>query len=301
MKRKNVMFITALCAAVMLGGMAYMRWMKSKTNETPSVPEQPRMEWKLQLSPPERTPEEQERWVKNGKLRSAIGNIHMQSGTWFYTFGQASKLCDLVVVGTVEEVRALGTTIVLALDACLYGRPAGKKMTFEIPDGSSWIPNLEQRLAKPGDKILVFLTNKDYDVWSLFFSVWPSQNLYSFDFDRAKAKRSGSAEAYSIWSYIILDSKEAEEEAVRMAQGYLKIFGGKGTRDRDTYIEFLCSLLNSPVQRIRDDAESDLLLFYERELSPDLDKLLADDRVRQEIKDYLRFRLCNEKPNEEQK
>jgi len=43
------------------------------------------------------------------------------------------------------------------------------------------------------------------------------------------------------------------------------------------------------------------MLFYTREKEPlpDLDKLLADDRVRQEIKDYLiNFRLRNEKPKE---
>ena len=79
-------------------------------------------------------------------------------------------------------------------------------------------------------------------------------------------------------------------------------FCENGKRDRDKYYEFLCSLLQSPVKRIRDDAESDLVLFYTREKdpAPDLDRLLADGRVRKEVKDYLRFILRNEKPKEDE-
>jgi len=286
--------------------MAYMFLARDKANETPSVPEQPRMEWDLQLShPPERTPEEQERWETRGKLRSAIGNIHMRNGTCFYTFGQASKLCDWVVAGTVEKAEAghdFGEQrITLSADTCLYGKPMGKKMMFTVSAGGICVPNLEQRDIKPGDRILAFVIGQWHDAMSLYFSIWPSKNLYSFDFDKSTTAQGKTEETYT-WSHIILDSKEAEEEAVRMAKGYLEVFGGKGSRNRDKYIEFLCSLLSSPVKRIRDDAESDLVLFYERELSADLDKLLADGRVRQEIKDYLlSFRLRNEKPNEEQK
>ena len=98
----------------------------------------------------------------------------------------------------------------------------------------------------------------------------------------------------------IVEDKTVEEEAIRAAKGYLGFFGEKGSRDRGKYVEFHCSLLASPVKRIRDDAESDLLLFYrkEKDPAPDLDKLLTDNRVRKEVKDYIRYLLRNEKPGE---
>ena len=36
----------------------------------------------------------------------------------------------------------------------------------------------------------------------------------------------------------------------------VQFFGENGKRDREKYVEFLCSLLSSPIQRIRDDAET---------------------------------------------
>jgi len=236
------------------------------------------------------------------------------------TLGQLSKLCDWVAVGTVQAIppytagwhpeiyeirRKAGLVpevyqIRLSVDANLYKKLPESSLTLLV----STATNDDKRRVKPGDRMLVFLTDKGYNI-SYNRDSSPADHC-SFYFERGKNTWIKKAEGISlsslIWSYIILDDKETEEEAIRAAKGYLSFFGENGKRDREKYVEFLCSLLNSPVKRIRYDAEADLVLFHtrEKEPPPDLDKLLADDRVRDEIKDYLRFRLRNEKPKEEQ-
>ena len=202
-----------------------------------------------------------------------------------------------------DLTNAGGQPVTLSVDTWLYGKPTGKKMTLLLLGvENGFISCLEQREAKSGDRVLAFLTDKWYGLEPLYFSPWPTQNLNSFGFDKTKAKAPEKADEAFTWSHIILDDKTAEEEAVRAAKGYIEFFGRNGTRDRDKYVDFLCSLLNSPVGRIRADTESDLLLFFERELcAPDmLDKLLVDERVRTEVKDYLRVRLRGEKAEEVQ-
>ena len=260
------------------------------------------------------TPEEQERndWLQ--KLRSPIPYLDERSRIQnvFYTFGQAAKRCERVAVGVVETVRETtpadsregilfveGQRVVLSIDASLYGKGDKKTLTFTIMETMviHGPLDIEQRVVKPGDRVLVFLSDKWYNIIYLLSN--PPGNPQYFDFDRSKAKWD-KADMH-VLAHIILDDKESEREVISAAKRYLGFFGEKGKRDRDTYCEFLCSLLQSPVKRIRDDAESDLVLFHTREKDPppDLDKLLADGRVRKEVKDYLRYLLRNEKPKEE--
>jgi len=301
MKRGKVMLMTALFAVIVLCGVVYMFFEDNTPSEITYAPVRLR-EWDIRPLD-ERTPEEQERVIWRNKLRREIPNININTGLHRYTFGQAAKLCDWVVAGTVEEVKTgphiEGEQVVLSVDSSLYVEKPNKHLIFTIgvSEGFSGV-SIEQRDTKPGDRMLAFLIDKEHEGWFLITSTQSVTNVECFDFDKTKVNRKKTDEIYT-WSHIILDSKEMEDEAIRAAKGYLDIFGAKGKRDREKYVEILCSLLNSPVQRIRDDAESDLLLFYERELVADLDKLLADDRVRDEIKDYLRFLLRNEKPKEE--
>ena len=173
-------------------------------------------------------------------------------------------------------------------------------MTFMVSDGEDMIvPEIiERRKPKPGDRMLVFLTDKWYDIIELFLSKDPEHNLAYLDFDKTKSKKQTLDKVYS-WSHLILDDKATEAETIRAAEAYLSFFRGKNKRERETYHDILCSLSQSPVQRIRDDAERDIQVFYAIEASDDIDRLLNDDRVRKEMKDYFRFRFRNEKPEEE--
>jgi len=308
MKRKSIVtFVSVLCVAAALCGMLFMLWVSNKTETASAV--ETHGENNETREPVAPTASQQERWEWTEKPYNPFQL--RGSGTHLYTFGQASKFCDWVVVGTIEKVKLIedyrfyegltGHLTVLSVDACLYGKHPGKKMTFMIADVQiGFTPtDLERRVAQPGDRVLAFITDRWYCLSNLIGGD-PITSFLFFDFDRSKVKQEKTSVPY-VRSYMILDDKTAEEEAIRVATGYLEVFGEKGHRDRDKYIEFLCSLLNSPVQRIGDDAERDLILFCynEKDPLPDFDKLLADDRVRKEVKDYLRSRLRNEKPKEE--
>ena len=303
--------------AVMLGGtIILLCWLcvtENKPIEASKTPKPPKVEEDDRRPAYMRTPESRERWEYTAAL---LDRLPYSS---FYTFGMAAKLCDWVVVGTVMEAtyitefakakqpkanyageNFIGYRVVLSIDRSLYGKPKGKKMTFMVPHGDDIIvpESIEQRDIKPSDRMLVFLTDKWYEITNLFLSENPELGLAYLDFDKAKAERQTLDKLYS-WSHLILDNKTVEEEAVRAAEAYLAFFGGKGKRERETYHDLLCSLAQSPVQRIRDDAERDIQVFYGIEASEDIDKLLNDNRVRKEMKDYYRFRFRNEKPKEE--
>ena len=303
-----------LSGAVMLLCWCWLYRINGKSVETsqPQAPEPPKIVNDEPRTPHVPTPEEKERWIYLRKLHIPL------PGSTFYTIGMASKLCDWVVVGTVEKVGYVGPRrgklvddkyaseffgdwVVFSVDLCLYGKsPKEKKMTFIIPD-KDWVFHPDQtggRKPKPDDRMLAFLTNKRYDLAPLFMGSQPTENLRFLDFDKAKAKRTKINELYA-WSYMTLDDKETETEAVRAAKVYLDFFTGKGKRDRESYHDLLCLLSQSPVQRIRDDAERDFMAFYAREARADQHKILDDDRVRKEMKDYYRFLLRNEKPEEE--
>ena len=314
MRLKTVMLATGFCAVSVL--LCCVALICGTGGEASNVFEKTNKYWDAR-PPVTLTPEEQEKADWFDKLDSPVPII--ACGLELYTFGQASKFCDWAVVGTVEDVTyAMGTgtptkgtpldvaiagqRLALSVDVCLYGKPTGKKMTFMLmgddEEDSVFPVNIEKRKSKTGDRILAFLTDKWYGRIHLL-NEWPSpDNILFFHFDKSTTKWE-KTDIY-ILSHIILDGKGTEEEAIRAAKGYLSFFGGDGRRDRDGYYEFLCSLLSSPVKRIRNDAESDLVLFHtkEKDPPPDLDKLLADGRVRKEVKDYLRYLLRDERPTE---
>ena len=308
MKRNITILAILLGSAVLL-----LCWLCLTDNNPVKTPAPTPKSSKVESPPPYvPTPEENERWDYTVTLLDRLPY------TSFYTFGMASKLCDWVVVGTVEEAthmtefakakrpkanyageNFIGYRVVLSVDRSLYGKTK-KKMTFIVPHGDDNIipESIEQRDIKPGDRMLVFLTDKWYEITDLFLSENPELGLTYLDFDKAKAERQKLDKLYS-WSHLILDNKTVETEAVRAAEAYIDFFGKGGKRNRDTYHELLCSLFQTPVQRIRDDAERDIKWFYVKDAPKDIDKLLNDDRVRKEMKDYFRFRFRNEKPEEE--
>ena len=304
MKRNIIILATLLGSAVLL--LCWVCLTDNKTTKTPpQVAEPPKGERHEPRAPYVPTPEDKERWEYTATLIDRLPYIS------FYTLGMASKLCDWVVVGTVEEavstdeeaiVKSLkrnssrvwleGYRVVLSVDRFLYGKPLkGKKMTFMVSSGEErgGIESIEQREPNPGDRMLVFLTDKWYNA-SMFLHHLPAMDIRFTAFDKTKAERQTLDKLYS-WSHFILDDKATEAEAIRAAETYLSFFGGKNKRERETYHDLLCSLFQSPVQRIRDDAERDIQVFYGIEASDDIDKLLNDDRMRKEMKDYFRFRF----------
>jgi len=197
-----------------------------------------------------------------------------------FTLSHYSKCCAWVAVGTVleepepwEKERPSMYSMVLSLDAYIYGEKLQEeRFKFYIYVGgdnnADEMCETDRRVPKIGDRMLMFL--------------------------RLEGKRVRLIS--EVRAHIFLDDKETEEEITSVVNKYIHTFKDGGKQDKDGYYEFLCSLFKSPVKRIRDDAELDLMLFFTNASSLDLEKPLADNRVRNEIKDYLRFRLRNEKP-----
>ena len=297
MKRKKMMLVTVLFGAALLCGVVFTLLMNRTPEEVVYAPVRP-LKWDYR-PPSELTSDETERKALEVKLRFAIPNVNISTGLRRHSFGQGAKLCDWVVVGTIGEITDFHAEINLLVETCLHGKLPKGKQVFRVKNYMDPLfADIADGTVKVGDKILVFLVGTGYDGMHLITSPRPAENADFFEFDKAKAKgpEREKTDGMYAWSYLLLDDTATEKAATCTAKGYLDFFGEKGKRDRERYVEFLCSLLNSPVKRIRDDAESDLVLFYEREMLADLDRLLTDGRVRKEVKDYLRYLLRDEKP-----
>ena len=306
-----------IIVAVMLSGTAILLcWLylnNNKPAQQPQQPEPPPAVKNYEPPPPYvPTPEDWERAKYEAQLLNRLPPATI------YTMSAASKLCDWVVVGTVEKTGYLFDAdsekingkyssafsqvywIVLSVDFRLYGKNMGKEMTFVIAENSmSWQPEFfEKRNPKPGDRILVFLTDTYYSISSLYLTTLPGASVRFIDFEKSKAIQPRKGEIYA-WTYMTLDDKAAETEAIRAAKAFREFFTGAPKRDREAYHELLCSLLQSPAQRIRDDAERAIKEFYTFDEKGDIDRLLNDDRVRKEMKDYFRFTVRGEKAEEE--
>ena len=214
-----------------------------------------------------------------------------------YTISVFSESCKWVVAGTVKEVEMLksGPTsafnckVSLSVDARIYGKFPEKSVSFLIllrDKNNEKFDEMDRRIPKIGDRMLVFLRD-------LRNVVFRDTHLSM----RNEAEWMGLPCSH-FRAYVFLDDEETEEAMTNTVNKYIHTFSDGGKQDKDGYYEFLCSLLKSPVKRIRDDAELDLMLFFIKDPSLDLEKPLADDRVRKEIKDYLRYLIRNEKPKE---
>ena len=202
------------------------------------------------------------------------------------TLSRFSKTCTWAVVGTVREVEMLragpvssvNCNVALSVDACVHGKLREKNIVFSIllrDWNDHKADEMDRRIPSLGAKMLVFL-----------------KGLKNGPFGRDTL-------CSSIRAYVFLDDKDTEKAVVSAVKGYLTTNSKGSKREKEKYYEFLCSLMQSPVKRIRDDAERDILNFYLKDTSLDLDKPLADGRVRKEVKDYLRYLLRDERPKEE--
>jgi hypothetical protein len=228
------------------------------------------------------TPEQQKAFEFKRKLfeHPALNRI------WAYelfSLSLFSKHCDWVALGTVERAECFdkrteggpfSCNIFFLVDACIHGRKLPvEKLTLRYVwirgESESEYDLPDRRVPAPGDKMLVFLRDSG---------------------------NGGIDLCSSARAHVFLDDKETEEAVINAVKGYIAMSGEGEKNDKGKYYEFLCSLMQSPVKRIRDDAERDLLFLYTKETSLDLDKPLNDARVRKEVKDYLRYLLRNEKP-----
>ncbi len=204
--------------------------------------------------------------------------------------GQQVKLCNLIVVGRATAVKrpedvsdTEPIVVTISVETNVFGTAPRKKVQVRL---SGW--DAERAVYRKGDRFLVFLSMTNYTVNTFV-------NVGHFDFDISRKK--GEAVTRPVVFYggramIRLDNVETEREVLAAVNGYLACLR-KGIRDADKYYSMLREFVRSPVERIREDARSDLrLIFYCPGI---MEKVIADEKIDDDLKNYARYLLTRDR------
>ena len=233
-------------------------------------------------------------WSKLEQKLPYRGKPYIRMGT----LGQQAKLCDWVVIGRISHIERGGEvskeypiTLTLGIETNLFGklRQDSVKLSLKKWDFGAAEEELTARFTRSyhvGDRFLVFLVRGRAPV--LF-------DILLFTFEKpAHRKEFGDQPAllYDSLGLFGLDSGEVEREVLSATECYLTCLR-KEKRDLENYYRLLRRLERSPVERVRDDAKTDLMnLFSTPEI---VEKVLVDETVDKGIRDYARFVLETQK------
>lgn len=232
-----------------------------------------------------------------GKLEQKLpyrGKPYIRMGT----LGQQAKLCDWVIIGRVSHVERGGSlfkdypiTLTLDIETNLFGKLEQDSvkinlMKWDFGAGNEDLTARFMRSYHAGERFLVFLVRGRAPV---LFDIL----LFSFE-KSAHRKEFGDQPVllYDSLGLFGLDSGEVEREVLLATDGYLTCLR-KEKRDLENYYRLLRRLERSPVERIRDDAKTDLVNLLSTPVI--VEKVLADETVDEGIRDYARFVLETQK------
>lgn len=200
------------------------------------------------------------------------------------TLGQLAKLCEAVIVGRVQEVKDItecdkNSTFsrdylltLFSVSNLLEGRIASP-VSVKFHQGP-WKVDL-----KTGDDVIVFLSSD-----KLRFE-W---GIFDFDFEKKSAKKNESLFVLGESRGILVFKKfDPNDEIFNTVKQYLELLR-RPRRNPNAYYEFLAKTIRSSNERLRRDSVSDLLFFLRTSKSFDLTRVLSDDSVDDNIKDYMR-------------
>lgn len=251
----------------------------------------------MMRSPTPFTPEQRQELQEWGTRRQKLpyrGDPYIRMGT----LGQQAKLCDWAVIGRVSHVERGGDlskdypiTLTLGIETNLFGKLEQDSVRISLLkwDFGAGSEDLTARFTRPyhvGERFLIFLVRGRAPV--LF-------DILLFTFEKpTHRKEFGEQPAllYDSLGVLGLDGEEVEREVLSAAEGYLACLR-KEKRDIENYYRFLRRLERSPVERIRDDAKTDLVnLLSNPAIS---EKVLADETADEGVRDYARFVLETQK------
>jgi hypothetical protein len=246
----------------------------------------------MRSSTPPSTPEYAQRLRDISILEQKLpykGNAYALLGS----VGQQVKLCGLIVVGKVTNVERpveitekTPITLTLNIESNVFGRVASRNVRVSLQGGDA--DEAEKAICRKGERFLVFLSQTDYDVETFL-----EKGRLDFDISVKKGKAVQSPVVfYGIRSLIKLADSESEREVLAAVSGYLDCLR-RGPRDAGRYYAMLREFVRSPVERIRDDARSDMrLIFY----CPGIkEKAVLDEKLDDGIRDYARYLLKPQK------
>ena len=216
------------------------------------------------------------------------GNPDIRMGT----FGQQAKLCDWVIIGKVSHVEKGGgkdypITLTLGVETNLFGALPQDCVTlrlmkwrFDAKDA-----DLAAKVSQEyriGDKFLVFLIRGRVPVLL---------DIMTFMFNKPTHKKEFGDQPtllYDSLGVIGLKGGSAEQEVLTAADGYLTCLR-REKRDVEKYYQLLTRLANSPVERIMDDAKTDLVNLFS--IPSIAEKAFSDEAVDVGVRRYAKFAL----------
>ena len=236
--------------------------------------------------PPPKSKEEQERDKKRYHVMTALP--YGYSPRAGYTLGQMVKECDRIVIGRVSRIEAQRGVgwFGLQRDPSRQGLMIGIETNLFGSGNCSILRELDEwgiRYWEPKQEksVLIFLADKE----------WRGQeNTYHFDYKKKKAKSASHGKEFILFGdlgAIEFDDAETEKAYLAAMDGYLKNLRGCD-RGREAYYEFLLEISKSLIERIRDDAITDLMRLLHYAPSSELELRLDDKRLDDRLKDYVR-------------
>lgn len=238
------------------------------------------------LSPNRLAPEQIEKNQMQARIRMKLP--YTARGDYMLgSLGQLSKLCDWVVIGKIVSVkqdlceeRHAPTLVTLNVETNLYGKVSGNQITVHL----DW---WESRIIpyRKNDRALVFISKENYgqipyDALMLDFDKNKS-GCSSFDLPVVVGGERG---------FIMLDGGGLEKELLTAVDGYLTTMR-REKRERKAVYTVLRKLVLSSVDRVRDDARSDIVVLLRQTPLNEIKEVLADTNIDNDIKEYVRLVL----------
>jgi hypothetical protein len=220
-----------------------------------------------------------------------------------YTLGRLVKMCDTVAIVRVTKVEGVDNipdhrlsvriAVTYSAERVIFGTPRKEEETVRF----SWLDRRKRPLPCKGDRWLAFICDDDQSINIFIAGDWR--------FNKAEHPVKGYESPIFVAPAVIgeslgvitLDGGERERGILAAVDDFLLNLRG-GDRDQERYYACLLRLLRSPVQRVSDDAQHDLLNFIRYDPSFDTNRILADDNIPEGIKDYVRLILI---PDREKK
>lgn len=207
------------------------------------------------------------------------------------TLGQLAKLCDAAVVGHVLEIKdvtATNRSCAFAHDYSLTVSAVSNLLAGQVASSLS----LKYRQGpwkvdvKSGDDVIVFLSRDE------FRFEWGST---AFDFVKKTSKQnrplSIMGESRGV---LVLRKPCGSNEVFHVVTKYIELLR-MSQRNADTYYGFLKKTIRSQNERLKRDGNSDLLNFLRTCKSFDLNRVLFDDTIDDNVKNYVRLVLIHER------
>jgi hypothetical protein len=225
--------------------------------------------------------------------RLLSGIPHATGGHGVSTLGQLAKLCGAVVVGHVQEIRDVAA--VDSRNSSFYNCALTLSSVSNLLEGQIASPlsvNFHKRFlemdAKPGDDVVLFLSPDE-----LRFE-WGSVD---FDFEKKPSGQSGRLSVLGEGRGILaLKGPRGSDEVFNAVKQYIDLLR-KSPRNADAYYEFLKRTARSQNERLRRDGNSDLLYFLRSCAAFDLNRVIDDNGIDDNVKEYVRLVLLPDRKN----